>query len=609
MVTEKYRLHSKARDGAQCAFFLSPKGCRNGSSCKFLHTNPNVGNDVAKGLNLSSNTILNADVSSESSGENAPIFVPSAVAFGSTAKKQVQEPVSSDKKRKNPSSNTENNNQSSLFASTKRHNNATKHTQPSGDNIQKSSAEKFSPTPSAHHQPKRSTETTNQNGGVTQSTSSNHAIAPELQDASLFVSPVEKKLKLSAIVKEEKPTNAPIVSNHTNFRQLAFPITSFSTVKKEVLPSAPNSTKHKSINVSDDGGSEEDTPFFFPPLPLPKAPESIQWKDACLKSQSHVKYHSSYSFDKYKLFEAENDIPGTWIKAKPYGSWCRTNPQVVAIDCEMCETTCPLTGKIDGKALCRLSVVNASNPEDILLDTLVKPDWPISDCRTRIHGIHSSNLESVQFTLKHAQTFMMALCSEETVIVGHAVHNDLVALKMEHYCIADSSFLFEIKDEPGVCPSLRDVAMRILSIEMPEVHDSVNDARISLQCLEEGYIKTGGNPNAIERYYPLKERNKSNSDSSLLVHRIPKICKVNHVQQLFLSQTSIQPQDIPEIEFVADKGKVNVTFQSPAHAKLAFEFIAGAESRDKGGKLQKKVYLKNGDYIVVRENCTPKPTE
>jgi RNA exonuclease 1 len=370
-------------------------------------------------------------------------------------------------------------------------------------------------------------------------------------------------------------------------------------VKKEVSP-----PKQKSM--SSDDGSEEDTDFF-PTLPTPKAPESIKWKDACLKSRAHSKYHSSYNFEKYKSYEAENGIAAMWIKAKPFGAWCRTNPQVIAIDCEMCETTCPLTGKIDGKALCRLSVINASNPEDILIDTLVKPDWPISDYRTRIHGIEPSHLDSVQFTLKHAQTFMMALCSEETVIIGHAVHNDLAALKMEHYCVADSSFLFEIKDEIGVCPSLRDVAMRVLSLEMPNIHDSVNDARISLQCLEEGYMKKGGSPSPIERYYPLRDRSVSkNNDSSLLVHRIPKICKVIHIQQLFLSQTSIQPEDIPEIEFAADKGKVMVTFQSPAHAKLAFEFISGVSSRDKGDKLQKKVYLKNGDYIVVRENCASK---
>ena len=45
-------------------------------------------------------------------------------------------------------------------------------------------------------------------------------------------------------------------------------------------------------------------------------------------------------------------------------------------------------------------------------------------------------------TLEHAQAFMMALCDEETVIIGHAVHNDLIALKMEHISNFDTSYLY-----------------------------------------------------------------------------------------------------------------------------------------------------------------------
>jgi DNA polymerase III epsilon subunit-like protein len=417
----------------------------------------------------------------------------------------------------------------------------------------------------------------------------------ESTDESIFASPVveQKKQKLSV----EPKVDASHEPGPVNFRNLSLPIASFSTTKN-------HSSSQKSKATTSSNSSDDDADITLT-LPIPRAPESMKWINACLKSRAHAKYHSLYNFEKYKSIESQSGIAKTWIKTRPYGAWCRKNPQVIAIDCEMCETTCPLTGIVDGKALCRLSVINGLNPDEILIDTLVKPDWPVTDYRTRIHGIEPSNLQSVEFTLMHAQSFMMALCSEETVIIGHAVHNDLMALKMEHYCVADSSFLFEVQDAPGVTPSLRDLAIRVLKLEMPNIHDSVHDARISLQCLEEGYIKTGGSPSPIERFYPAKGKvDATANNSSLLIHRIPRICKENHIHQLFLSQTSVQPSNIPVIEFTNDTGRVVVSFPSPAHAKLAFDFMSGRATEDKGGKLQKKVYLKNGDYIVVRENSS-----
>jgi RNA exonuclease 1 len=100
-------------------------------------------------------------------------------------------------------------------------------------------------------------------------------------------------------------------------------------------------------------------------------------------------------------------------------------------------------------------------------------------------------LANVQFTLRHAQAFLMALCSDETVIVGHALHNDFAALKMEHHCSVDSSFLFPVKDAPNAMPSLKDLAASVIKKEMPQKHDSVNDARAALLCLEAYLAKNG----------------------------------------------------------------------------------------------------------------------
>jgi RNA exonuclease 1 len=330
-------------------------------------------------------------------------------------------------------------------------------------------------------------------------------------------------------------------------------------------------------------------------LPLPKSTENgRKWLEAVLKTREHDRYKRSFDFTKYKELDQNNGIQCEWIKAKPFGSWCESNPQAIAIDCEMCETKDPLSGAKNHKALCRVSVVNAENPDEVLLDTLVKPVWPVTDYRSRINGIKKKHLDSVEFTMRHAQAFMMALCSEETVIVGHALHNDLSALNMEHHCSADSSFLFHAKDSKTATVSLKDLVSTILQKTMPETHDSVNDARKALECVLH-WTKNGGEVAEIER------TSNSLKGKELFVHRIPKRCKAQNLSSMFQQHTDIEPTEIDEIEYSGHTGKTQVTFRTPRHAKLAFDSLEGAAEPDKSGRLQKKVYLRNGDYVRIRK--------
>jgi len=263
----------------------------------------------------------------------------------------------------------------------------------------------------------------------------------------------------------------------------------------------------------------------------------------------------------------------------------------------MCQTKCPETGAVDQKALCRLSVVNALNPSEVLIDTLVKPDWPVTDYRTKINGIKKENLDSVQFTLKHAQKFMMALCSEETVIIGHALHNDFCAMKMEHHCNVDSALLFKCKDAPNATCSLKDLARTVMKKDMPNIHCSTNDARTTLLCIEDGYMKTGGKPELVERSVKAKAR----PETDLFVHRIPKGCQPEHIANMFLAYTTIKPEEVQDVEYKGDHGKVHVKFMSAAHASLAFSCLEGEAKEDKGGRLQKRIYLRNGGYCCIRQ--------
>ena len=421
---------------------------------------------------------------------------------------------------------------------------------------------------------------------------------PEQKKAKLAAPDLEKMLK--ALPVSTPPTRIPpptVVApapTFTSFRNLDLPIASFS------IPGIDNGTTPNT----------PPPPTPAPALPLPINSEvGLKWQNAIIETRKHPRYNGSYDFSKSKEADLTNGRckAQDWMKAQPYGPWCAANPQAIAIDCEMCETKDPATGVIDSKALCRISVVNAEKPDEVLLDTLVKPAWPVSDHRSRINGIAHEHLENVQFTLEHAQAFMSALCSEETVIIGHAVHNDLIALRMEHHCNVDSAFLFSVRDEPGATCSLRDLTMEIQKKEMPETHDSVNDARMSLLNLIH-FLEKDGKVEPITRHYEPKNRHKHNSlaASQLFVHRIPKICRAENIDALFLVHTLIKPKEVAEIEFSGDTGKTFVTFPSAKHARLAFDTLDGPEDKDAGGRAQKKVFLRDGGYVRVRRMAHPR---
>jgi RNA exonuclease 1 len=389
---------------------------------------------------------------------------------------------------------------------------------------------------------------------------------------------------------------AKVIEKKTSFRDLDLPVASFA------LPGVHGALANLPVAPPSAAKSQSTT------LPVPSStPEGLKWQKAVIATRSNPKYKVDFDFDRMKQSDEGNNLTkvSDWVKAKPYGSWCVGNPHAIAIDCEMCETKDPVTGASNHKALCRLSVVNAVNPEEVLIDTLVKPDWPVVNHRTWVNGIGKDHLNEVQFTLQHAQAFMMALCSEETVIIGHALQNDLAALKMEHHCNVDSALLFTVKDEPNATCSLKDLAMGILKREMPDVHDSVNDARVALCILEEGYLKVNGKPEPVARSFPLKKKGGS---TELFVHRIPKGCFPEHISNMFLTHTHIKPKEVPQIEFNSDTGKTTVSFISSEHANIAFKTIEGEAKPDKSGRLQKRVYLRNGGYVNVRKMTRPKQT-
>jgi RNA exonuclease 1 len=555
--TKKYKLFSasSAATGkpAVCAFFSTPAGCRSGDKCTFSHSK---GAETFSSGEMLDNTSV---VSSESEGvQKKRLEKESPFAKNNTVKKLNKEAGEESKqpKKSKKRKSTPNDDHNDLFASPK---------------------------------------ITSGNSPKITSGSSPKITSGSLPNKKEDITPAKKQKQAKSPATKTTPRDKPSSNFSADFRNLVsnLPIASFSVdgvsdtgnaAEKKNTPSATP------VGVGDEETSSEEEGQ----LPLPKSTEvGRKWQKALLLSRKHERYATAFDFAKYQDMDEKAGIQSAWIKAQPFGSWCLSNPQAIAIDCEMCETQDPLTSAKNSKALCRLSVVNAEKPEEILLDTLVKPAWPVTDYRTRINGIKKENLDNVEFTLRHAQAFMMALCSEETVIVGHAVHNDLVSLNMEHHCNADSSFLYYAKDSTNASVSLRDLVSSILKKEMPETHDSVNDARKALQCVE-NWVEKDGNVEQIER-------SRTNKNHQLFIHRVPKRCQGQHLKAMFLKHTSVEPTDVDAIAFSGETGTTHVTFKTFRHANVAFDTLEGVAEQDKSGRLQKKVYLRNGDYVRVRK--------
>ncbi|KAL6111005.1 rexo5 [Pungitius sinensis] len=161
------------------------------------------------------------------------------------------------------------------------------------------------------------------------------------------------------------------------------------------------------------------------------------------------------------------------------------------IDCEMVHTE-------RGYELARVSLVDSDG--SCLLDDLVKPQNRILNYLTRFSGITKAMLRPITTSLRDVQVKLGKLLPSNAVLVGHSLESDLVALKLIHRHVMDTSLLY--RRDFGQRFKLKVLAevvlQRQIQTEDKTGHNPVEDAVAALE-LAQYFIKMGPSQ-VVERH-------------------------------------------------------------------------------------------------------------
>ncbi|CAI0405722.1 unnamed protein product [Linum tenue] len=306
----------------------------------------------------------------------------------------------------------------------------------------------------------------------------------------------------------------------------------------------------------------------------------------------------------HPLFMAKYVFPSyekDWVVTKPCKmSKLVKSDEMLALDCEMvlCE---------DGTdALVRVCVVDRDL--QVKLHEKVNPYKPVADYRAEITGIHPGDLDNVTCSLRDIQKSLKKLLSKGSILVGHGLHNDLLALKLDHARIIDTSLIY--KNSVGRVPSLSNLCESILGYKLREEgapHNCLDDARTAMKIVL-AKLKHG-----VDKETPLLVSNlKSVPDDELarlLVHKIPSAVPTEELRRVFPANFTIELKDSagrPQklVTLVSDSGKtttVCVRQMVPEDSLQDQQQKRALELEDRSGQKKRKTDQSSEDGHHLEE--------
>lgn len=177
-----------------------------------------------------------------------------------------------------------------------------------------------------------------------------------------------------------------------------------------------------------------------------------------------------------KVGEDEPELRSGYVKTKPKENLGNDEHGVFALDCEMSYTTI-------GMELTRVTVLDAKCKT--VYDKVVKPPNPILDYNTKFSGLTATDFASIKTTLKDVQDDLLDLFSDKTILIGHSLDNDLIALKILHSTVIDTAHLYPHRRGLPFKRALATLSKEYLlkSIRANGRHDSKEDASVTLQLV------------------------------------------------------------------------------------------------------------------------------
>eukprot|EP00250_Pteridium_aquilinum_P017482 c23650_g1_i1 orf=109-1629(+) len=253
---------------------------------------------------------------------------------------------------------------------------------------------------------------------------------------------------------------------------------------------------------------------------------------------------------------------------------------MLSLDCEMvvCDG--------ENKELVRVCVVDEE--DKVLLDMLVKPTRPVIDYLTPITGICEVDLKHITCGFLDAQAAVLKLLTSDTILVGHSLHNDLKALKIDHSRVIDTSFLFQFRNKPeSYNAGLNSLCKAILGHEFREdgkPHDCLLDATIPMKIVH--HTLKHGIKGPIDIQVKMLDEGQL---CKLYFHGIPHPVSVNDLQKLIPDDCLCK---IDAISWAKNKsGTTYGVFSCIDDANRAFEELRGLAGEDSYGRPQKTVMV------------------